>query len=150
MDPAALTAPADEIADSCACIVCDLDGGRSCILQRRFRSRPVQAVCVDRPKRHLLEVRVKYDGQEAPVRDAFSLERNIRCTREFMRQIANGSVQVSYYKNRYLGISIEGMQIKSEESEIQDIESGGAFKVLSLVIAGPISFVLLARSLRNR
>ena len=38
-----------------------------------------------------------------------------------MRQIANGSVQVSYYKNRYLGISIEGMQIKSEESEIQDI-----------------------------
>ena len=67
-----------------------------------------------------------------------------------MGQIANGSVQVSYYKNRYLGISIEGMQIKSEESEIQDIESGGAFKVLSLVIAGPISFVLLARSLRNR
>jgi hypothetical protein len=114
------------------------------------RGQIVSAVCVDRPKRHLLEVRVKYDGQEAPVRDAFSLERNIRCTREFMRQIANGSVQVSYYKNRYLGISIEGMQIKSEESEIQDIESGWAFNVLSLVIAGPISFVLLARSLRNR
>ena len=114
------------------------------------RGQIVSAVCVDRPKRHLLEVRVKYDGQEAPVRDAFSLERNNRCTGEFMSQIANGSVQVSYYKNRYLGISIEGMQIKSEESEIQDIESGGAFKVLSLVIAGPISFVLLARSLRNR
>ena len=121
---------------------------RSKILLKR--GQLVSAVCVDRPKRHLLEVRVKYDGQEAPVRDAFSLDRNIRCTREFMGQIANGSVRVSYYENYYLGISIEGVQIKSEEREIQDIESGWAFKVLSLVIAGPISLVLLAHSLRNR
>jgi hypothetical protein len=54
------------------------------------------------------------------------------------------------FEKLLFGISIEGMQIKSEEREIQDIESGWAFKVLSLVIAGPISFVLLARSLRNR
>ncbi|WP_299491914.1 hypothetical protein [uncultured Shewanella sp.] len=108
----------------------------------------VGAQCVESRSIKGVKFRVIYSDHKV-VDDYISLPLNFPCNKTFINKFNNNPVKIAYYENRYLGFSIDGLEIRTVEESIEKVNNKGGVLFFTLFMAFIISFSLFMYSRKS-
>lgn len=110
----------------------------------------IDARCADSRSTRRVVFTVKYDNKDAVTKDIIILRPETVCDEALLDRLKMKRIEISAYKNYYLGIIVDGLLLRDTDESIREINNKTDVIIFTFVVALSSSFVLFKLTGRGK